>query len=1028
MMKKILFVLLLVSTSLCAQVQQHSQIECYVRLKKSTSRELEFSAIEQLLKQYASPYTIQIKESFKVSKSEALKRTYRVKCLEEGQLDNLMLQLSSNPNVEYAEHIQFAQRFITPNDLLPNSVGANGQWYLYKVRAQQAWDIQTGDSTIKVAICDDAFDIDHPDMQGVYTQGADVAEFDLDVTPPTSEFDHGTFIAGLIGANTNNGIGIASLAYGVKIIPIKIANDFDPTQASYGLEGINEAVNRGADLINVSWGFSAVSQSLLTVVENALSAGIPIIAAAGNTGDVSVNYPAGCLGVISVASTTNTDARSNFSTYGSSIDISAPGSSLYSLKPGGLYSVKSGTSFSAPLVTAAVALMLSQNSNLSNEEIISCLRSSADNIDIFNPSAQGLLGAGRLNVQQSLNCLVQSNAQYDGEVLSILSPTLSSCNTTFSPVIRVRNNGSQNLTSFQITYQLDANFPLQYNWTGNLAFGQIALVVLPNLTASVGNHSLKINLPSALNGTQTDAYLGNNQKIQYFQIVSSTGQSIPFSENFESGVFSTNNWYIENTASDFTWEIASVSGNTPGATAARLPYFIDFQTETRDYLLTPTFNFSGYEDIVLDFEHAYKERTFGISDSLILSISTDCGNNWIRLLQLPNNEEENGGLVTSVNPLDFFLPEFNSDWCGSNLSQCHSIDLSSFAGFTSVRLRFEGYNANGNNIYIDNINISGVPSNAPPVANFNADGNQEVCQNRQVTFNNTSLNLPTTYQWFFEGGAPSSSNLLNPTITYNVPGNYDVKLIATNQNGVDSLLLENYITIYPIPEVLAFASPDSICRGSSSSLIATGAAQYQWNAGSGLTNLIGDTITASPFNTANYTVTGVSEQGCTDIGTTSLTVLLPPTQPTITSNGVSITTVPASSFVWYLNGVELLDSDTITWVPDTNGNYNVRIYDEFGCTSISGIFTVNFVIDDVGIEQQNDINGIIYPNPANSKVFVKTIEKLVKLQLYSIEGKFVKEVNNSNELDLEGISYGTYLLKIVDSKNKVAVKRLVVSN
>jgi subtilisin family serine protease len=181
-----------------------------------------------------------------------------------------------------------------------------------------------------------------------------------------------------------------------------------------------------------------------------------------------------------------------------------------------LYTVKSGTSFSAPLVTAAVALMLSQNSELSNEQIISCLRSGADNIDIFNPTAQGLMGAGRLNVQQSLNCLVQLNAQYDVEILSILNPTLSSCNTNFSPVVRVRNNGSQTITSLQLNCQLDANFPVQYNWTGSIAQGQIELITLNSLSAPVGNHSIKISSSSSLNGSQTDAYSGNNYKIRYF--------------------------------------------------------------------------------------------------------------------------------------------------------------------------------------------------------------------------------------------------------------------------------------------------------------------------------------------------------------------------------------------------------------------------------------------------------------------------------------------------------------------------------
>jgi subtilisin family serine protease len=1021
-MKNFLFILLFFTSALSAQVQ-YSNNECYVRLKKEVIEKNHNGNIKETLDFISLPYSVTIKESFKNSKSEALRRTFRLKCNQTGELDNLIRQLNLNTLVEYAEHIYFAQKYVTPNDLLPNTVGSNGQWYIYKVKGPQSWDIQTGDSTIKVAVCDDAFDINHPDMQGSFLPGIDLAENDSDVTPPTAEFDHGTFIAGLINAQTNNNIGIASLAYGVKIIPIKIANDFNPDQASYGLEGINEAVNQGADVINASWGFDVLSQTLITIVENAINAGVPIIAAAGNSGDATVNYPAGCQGVISVAATTNTDTRSSFSTYGSSIDLCAPGSSIYSLKPDGLYTVKSGTSFSAPLVTAAAALMLSKQPNLSNEELTSCLKSGCDNIDIFNNSIQGLLGAGRLNVQQSLNCLQQFNSTYEAEVLSILSPTQSSCLTNFVPVLRIRNNGSQTLTSFQLTYQLDANFPSQYNWSGNLLQGQVALISLPILNAPVGNHSLKITLVgNTLNGNQLDAYSGNNIKIKYFQVISSIGQTLPFAETFENNSFITNNWSIENPSSDFTWDISNVEGNSPGDKAARLPYFIDFEIGARDYLTSPTFNFSGFNQITMEFDVAYKQKVIGIYDSLIINISTNCGESWIRILELPNDTADFGGLQTTTVGGDYFVPTLSSEWCGGQFSSCKTLDLTAFAGFTNVRIQFEGYNGNGNNIYLDNINITGVQSNAAPVANFSAEGNQEICINRQVTFNNTSLNIPTTYQWEFDGGNPSTSTALNPIVTYDSTGEFRVRLIAINAFGRDTLTIDSFITVHPLPTIVASTQPDSICRGSSATLSATGAEQYQWS-GAGLQINNGSSVIASPFNSSNYTVTGISAEGCISSGTTFLTVLLPPVSPTITLEGNEMVSTPANNYVWYLNGVELLNSDTISWMPTANGNYNVRIYDQFGCTSISGIFTINFV----GIESENGLNFSIFPNPANDFVMIKTNGKPNSMIIKSITGQIIKETTNSNLIDLKGIASGTYFLTLlIDGKPQT--KRLVISN
>ena len=961
------------------------------------------------------------------SKSD-LAQVYHVYLQHDDSLNTILQKLSKADHVVYAERIPISRKFDIPNDLGSNTTGANGQYYLYKIQASAAWDIQVGDPSIRVAVIDDAVDVNHSELSGLTMNAFNAVDNSSNVSPNDANWDHGTFISGLITAKTNNGAGMASLGRGLRIIPVKVTDANNSSILINEYEAITYAYSIGANVINMSWGAEVASQTGLITITEAHASGAVLVAAAGNSNDNIVKYPAAFPNVISVAATTSIDSKSTFSSYGSWIDISAPGQEIWSLAPNGDYTVKSGTSFSAPLISAAAGLMLSNNPSLTADEILSCLQSSADNIDLFNPNFLGQLGAGRLNMKSAMECVAGSSSGLDVWLAEVISPQASACATTFPHQIRLLNQGLDTVFTMKIRYQLDNGFPQVSNWNDTFPPQTALLIDLPELSAAIGNHILRVTVLDTLNGNQVDSYPADNDLVFNFSIEHPVGQSLPFIETFESGSFNTQNWFVNNPGSDFGWEIAPSSGLSVGSKSARLPYFVDFEVGSRDFLLTPTLNFSAYQTVSLSFDYAYMQRTPGLSDSLAISVSNDCGETWLRVWA--RGEDDFGSFATRPYGGTFFTPQLPADWCGqSGFASCGLIDLSAFAGETGVRVRFEGVNSNGNNIYLDNINITGQQLNLPPVANFNADGNLQVCVNENVILANTSINQPTDYKWYLPGTSIDSSAAYQPSIAYSAAGTYSITLIATNAQGSDTLTLTDYITVVGLPDVSILMEPDSICRGQSATLTAQGADQYLWSSSFGLPATTQPSVTVNPQVTTSYSVTGYSNLGCIAQASSALTVVLSPVGPAISviADTAIICSDIASSYQWYVNGLIIDGATDQSFVPLMNGNYNVRVYNAFGCSAISAPFQVIFV----GIAEGPYLTSFeVYPNPSKGFIHLEFPSPQGSLELIDASGRLLlsKEIiDTKSSLDLSNLAPGMYLVRYIDGVRH-AQRTIVLTN
>lgn len=343
-------------------------------------------------------------------------------------VDDAVARLRADAAVEYAEPdvVVSAIASVTPND----GYYAGYQWNLPQLNLPAAWGTTTGSATVIIAVVDTGVDGTHPDLSGKITTGANAGyNFVAGNTNTADDNSHGTFVAGIAAANSNNGTGMAGVCWSCKIMPVKVL-DASGSGSSFNVaSGIDWAVAHGANVINLSLGSPGGIAALQTAVDNAWNAGAVVVAASGNDNG-PVLFPAAYANAIAVGSNNPSGARSSFSNLGPELDVMAPGSGTEGA-PGeftndilstlctcstfaGGYGTGHGTSFAAPHVAGVVGLMIAAGMT-DKATITSKLKSTATDIGVagFDSST----GYGRVNAAAAVG-----GTDTSGPTANITSP------------------------------------------------------------------------------------------------------------------------------------------------------------------------------------------------------------------------------------------------------------------------------------------------------------------------------------------------------------------------------------------------------------------------------------------------------------------------------------------------------------------------------------------------------------------------------------------------------------------------------
>jgi PKD repeat protein len=446
----------------------------------------------------------------------------------------------------------------------------------------------------------------------------------------------------------------------------------------------------------------------------------------------------------------------------------------------------------------------------------------------------------------------------------------------------------------------------------------------PTVSYSVaGSYSVALKVTNAL-GTDS---------VFYSNFITSGGNTLPFNETFEDNSNTRSQWTIQNTNNDTTWRLATIGGTAPGDKAYCMPFFNYTNTGRRDGLVSPNLSFRSYTNPVLTFNHAHALYPGNAHDSLVIWISTNCGSSWVRLASYRGPT-----LATAPDTTEEFYPQSASEWCSTN---CKTIPLNAYSGLSNIRIRFEGYNNYGNNLFVDNINISGTPF--APVAGFRAS-KTNLCTNESIQLTDTSRNFPTTWNWEITGPQNFNFTTQNPIVAFTQPGQYTVKLRVSNATAADSVTRINYFTVIQGPGVPNITSTGAIiCDGDSVQLATDSvASQYQWFRNN---SIINGATTAAYFTkvTGTYRLRITGANGCNMFTDTIRTTLFDkPAKPTVSSSlsgtvmcegGTAVLTSSSlTGNTWYRSGNAVSGGTTRQLNIQDSGIYTVQV-NVNGCLS-----------------------------------------------------------------------------------------------
>ena len=408
---------------------------------------------------------------------------------------NEIKKLSQRSDVEFAEPNGIRHVLRTPNDQLYRL-----QWHYNNINLPLAWDVSIGSSEVIVAVVDTGVLLNHPDIDAQLVSGYDFISSasrardgngidsnpndDGDRANGGSSSFHGTHVAGTVAAESDNGIGVAGVAWNARIMPLRAlgvdgGTSFDVLQAirfAAGLSNDSGTVPaRRADIINLSLGSSFSSQTEQDTINQARAAGVIIIAAAGNESTTAPSYPAAYSGVVSVSATTITNSLAGYSNRGSTIDVATPGGNgATDINGDGFgdgvvstmgndgnsgpvefgWDIQNGTSMAAPHVAGVAALMKAVHRNLTPAQFDAALQAGELTDDLGTAGRDDSFGFGLINAQKALaraTSLAAGQGVNPGPVLSATLSTLNFGSTSTSLPLTLQNIGTGALQINSIT-------------------------------------------------------------------------------------------------------------------------------------------------------------------------------------------------------------------------------------------------------------------------------------------------------------------------------------------------------------------------------------------------------------------------------------------------------------------------------------------------------------------------------------------------------------------------------------------------
>ncbi|MGX5634020.1 S8 family peptidase [Bacillus thuringiensis] len=373
---------------------------------------------------------------------------------------------------------------------IETSQGLQNQWGLQRICPEKAFcRVKKMGATVKIAVIDSGVDPNHPDLVEKIRDPINFSSND-----PNDYIDrtgHGTFVAGIAAAVTDNKLGIASASYNTAhIIPIRVIDSEGFTTTTAVVKGIVYAIEKNAHVINMSFGGPIYIQAEQLAVEQAWERGIVIVASGGNNGNEQANYPSGFNFVLGVSSIDKTDHLAYFSSWGIGVGITTPGTAIVSTTPTYPvaefskvnYDAGDGTSFSAPFVSGVIAMLRALQPQESHQKIIQIVQQSACRLKRTGKCWNSFYGYGLLNVDAAVNRLLFSNGvcgegSFYGQIVGIDGVPRRSLD-----ILAVNNQTKLISRKYQTKY------PMEQEFNGQLFFGSDGMFRLFNLPQ--GNYSI----------------------------------------------------------------------------------------------------------------------------------------------------------------------------------------------------------------------------------------------------------------------------------------------------------------------------------------------------------------------------------------------------------------------------------------------------------------------------------------------------------------------------------------------------------